>query len=566
MAEGIAALTKMCHADTKLKPQSTDTSTIDYVPFSEVEMGKMTQPAWAIKEAYKQEHGHQSKGRPEGLQTPEVHTVNGTERNNVNCCSFLYSLYGHPEIQKASAEAESLAKHEVQSYTCVKQEASDSGEDLARPRSLPPIQTSFRYCTLPQSTTTAVPFQPTVPTAPHIIELSKTGAIQSWEILSIGHGQQLAMIGFDILESPCRIHNHRRLFDNGTPERPACVFLSLCPIWRFSRFLSLPWRERFWPCFTFDTVFSGGPHQHHRTHFSNVYQAGSASGSTGFDWGNSGVSDVGFPSGAQSSPSNGFQDTPLSNSLALDGEHLLFHQLARKLGYRVTYEGVNALLVEPPPFSPPSSDQLLPPLAHQSPPLMPQVQPNHLTTWPAQLQSDPRHSNLSTLNTPFFGAPGTENWAVSSLTNHCYTPMGPTGPAYSNTYSSHTPAASRGTVPPTIMNRSDVSPLLVETTAERGVDIPLGAASNNQLVSPVTGVTPAEFSPSTPTCNICSRSFSRQYELEDHAYYHTGIKRHRCPDCFAHFITRSNMTRHRKTPKCRSARSAPNSQGSSEYA
>ncbi|KAG9093694.1 hypothetical protein FS749_013942 [Ceratobasidium sp. UAMH 11750] len=381
------------------------------------------------------------------------------------------------------------------------------------------------------------------------------------------------MVGFDILESPCRVHNHRRLFNDGIPERPACVCLSPCPIWLFSRFLGLPRRECFWPGSTPNTVFSGSPRQHqyprHHSHFSNVYQAGSASGSTGFYWGNSGVSDVGFPSGAQSSLSNGFQDTPLPNSLTLDGEHLLLHQLARKLGYRVVpyqvqYEGVNALLVEPPPFPPPSSDQLLPPLAHWSPPLIPQVQPNYLATWPAQPQSDPRHSNLSTLNPPFFGALGAENWPNPSFTNDYYTPVGPMGSTYSNASSSHTPNVGWETVPPTVMNRSDVSPLLVDTTPERGVDIPLSVANNNQLVSPVAGATPAEFNP--PTCNQCGRSFSRQYELEDHAYYHTRIKRHHCPDCSAAFITRSNMTRHRKTPKCRSARSAPNSQGGSEHA
>ncbi|KAG9093693.1 hypothetical protein FS749_013941 [Ceratobasidium sp. UAMH 11750] len=104
-----------CHTDTKLEPQSTDTSTTDYPLFSEAEMNEMIQRAWAIKEAYERERGCRSEGRPKGLQTLEVHTISSTNQSDASttCCSFLYSFYGHPEIQGASAEAQSLAKHEV---------------------------------------------------------------------------------------------------------------------------------------------------------------------------------------------------------------------------------------------------------------------------------------------------------------------------------------------------------------------------------------------------------------------------------------------------------------------
>ncbi|KAF8603680.1 hypothetical protein BDV93DRAFT_606663 [Ceratobasidium sp. AG-I] len=52
------------------------------------------------------------------------------------------------------------------------------------------------------------------------------------------------------------------------------------------------------------------------------------------------------------------------------------------------------------------------------------------------------------------------------------------------------------------------------------------------------------------TCSECNKTFSRKYELDDHMYYHTGKKRHSCPDCGKKFRTRANMNRHRKEVTC----------------
>ncbi|KAG8793081.1 hypothetical protein FRC12_003947 [Ceratobasidium sp. 428] len=467
----------------------------------------VTGQAWDIEEP-----------RERTLEVPIDDTI---QNNSTAHQGLLGSLYGL-DLQDS---AQSLPERQsAESETYIKHEAADnrhliSNEDL-----------------------TTVLIRPA--TLSSTIELPKAKTVQTGEVLPVKQERQFKAIKFDnpgfllqtrypvrplvaeTLEQICPSMDLRHIFCPHLLARRPPEYVSRTP---------LPIQSKGFRFYDFiqtisNIVFSDGAYRYqsislfYRNYSNNIHQASGGSGSFTFGLGSSSAE---F-SGTQGSASNEYRDTPQSQSPTREEIVSRLRQQAHELGYdlvrrEVRYEAYTPLEGYSNIFPSASSQQ--PPLAYQSlydlpspVPLQPDIfAPSHVQPWDDSQDWNLEAFALETVDT------GAGYWTNVSLSGQYSESTEPMESTNSNINFS-ADANHQPTLLPINPVWPNIAAPLESTTAEQNADF-LPPATNENNSASASGASVTGHNTSRLTCNQCSESFSRPYELKDHDYRHTGVKR-----------------------------------------
>ncbi|KAG9120312.1 hypothetical protein FRC07_004239, partial [Ceratobasidium sp. 392] len=497
------------HVNVKSEPQSTDTVTTDNHAFSEADISNMIRRAWEIKEVYERENGRLSEAQAEDPQTPATTSDMGQRNTCATRCGLMHSLHGICAIKE---EIHRLATNcSLEDDISTKQEVEDKEPHKVAPHRPSSISSSYAQNPLeygalsqPMEAPATASSQSTIFVTPPANAAPIIRLVQPGETTLVGRERRLTVANPGNLS----LSHLARPVDSWLfcYPQPALVI----------RHLSGSYNEGYYYNYSNDSNNS-----------NDAYQANGAFGSLGQG---PGGSNTGFFT-TQGSTSNGLQGILQPVNLTREDEILRLREQARKLGYdlvpRQAPPGATASLVEPPSVFLPSSAQPPPPLIQHPPynePLSVFLHPDISTAPYDQPWNDPQVLDFAMLDSSLLEAAGAQEWGDLPFTNQ-HSDQPETMQLTNSNVNFYTPTSHTQLVlPPAALNQTNITLLQHNATAGQNTITPPHAMNNKHEVSSPMDAGAVASNASRPACNKCGKTFGRQYELDDHAYYHTGVK------------------------------------------